>query len=102
MLNGEKRWPQFKQTVDRLIREVASPEPSYPGLPESMPLAVFHDLFPVANPNGPVTKFYIDYCTNHLPDGEWPRFNGVKTQSDGSKWFDFNPLHIFTDPTGSS
>jgi cell wall-associated NlpC family hydrolase len=66
-----------------------------------MPVEVLLALFPDANPSGPITRFYIDYCINHMPPGQWPRFNGFKDLSDGTRWWDFNPLHIFSDPEGS-
>lgn len=73
---------------------------AFPGLPESMPAEVLRDLFPEANPRGPVTRFYIDYCTSVMPPGQWPRFNGSRELRDGSTWWDFNPLHIFSSPDG--
>ena len=101
VLNGERRWLEFKRGVERLIQEGGEGlKPTFPGLPESMPVEVLLALFPDANPNGPVTKFYIDYCVQHMPPGQWPRFNGHKDLSDGTRWWDFNPLHLFSDATG--
>jgi len=94
------RWDDYVRTVGNLISEGGIPAPSFPGLPSSMPVEVLLALFPDANPTGPVTRFYIDYCVNHMPPGQWPRFNGFKDLSDGTRWWDFNPLHMFSDPEG--
>ncbi len=100
VLRAENRWPVFKQTVGELINEVRGQQPSFPGLPPGMPVEVFLALFPQANPEGPVTKFYIDYCVSHLPPGQWPRLNESRPLSDGTTWWDFNPLHIFSNTQG--
>jgi cell wall-associated NlpC family hydrolase len=100
VLLEEGRWPSYTQTVGALIREVAGTQPVFPGLPANLPVEVFLALFPQANPDGPVTRFYIDYCVKHLPPGQWPRLNGTKELGDGTTWWDFNPLHIFSDGQG--
>jgi cell wall-associated NlpC family hydrolase len=74
--------------------------PEFIGLPATMPVEVLLALFPEANPRGPVTQFYIDYCTTVMPPGQWPSFNGSEELSDGSTWWKFNPLHIFSNPEG--
>jgi hypothetical protein len=96
------KWNEFRDTVGHLIAEAGVPAPTFPGLPETMPAEVLLALFPDANPNGPVTKMYIDYCLNHLPQGMWPRFNGFKDLSNGTRWWDFNPLHIFSNSEGKA
>lgn len=100
ILRDENRWPAFKQAVADLIAEVKGETPTFPGLPPTMPVEVFLSLFPQANPEGPVTRFYIDYCVKHLPPGQWPRLNGSRQLADGATWWDFNPLHIFSDGQG--
>ncbi|MGH2617255.1 MAG: C40 family peptidase, partial [Thermomicrobiales bacterium] len=40
------------------------------------------------------------YCVKHMPPGQWPRLNGSKQLSDGTTWWDFNPLHIFSNREG--
>jgi cell wall-associated NlpC family hydrolase len=94
------RWNEFRDTVGRLVAEGGTPAATFPGLPATMPAEVLLALFPDANPNGPVTKTYIDYCVNHMPQGMWPRFNGFKDLSNGTRWWDFNPLQIFSDSKG--
>jgi N-acetylmuramoyl-L-alanine amidase len=93
-------WDAFRDTVGRLIAESGVPAPTFPGLPATMPAEVLLALFPDANPDGPVTKTYIDYCLNHMPRGMWPRFNGFKDLSNGTRWWDFNPLHLISDSEG--
>ena len=95
-------WNEFRDTVGRLIDEGGVPAPTFPGLPATMPAEVLLALFPDANPDGPVTKMYIDYCVNHMPQGMWPRFNGFKDLSNGTRWWDFNPLQIFSDSEGKA
>ena len=94
------KWNDYVHTVGNLISEGGIPAAAFPGLPSTMPAEVLLALFPDANPTGPVTRFYIDYCVNHMPPGQWPRFNGFKDLSDGTRWWDFNPLHMFSDSEG--
>jgi hypothetical protein len=73
------------------------PAPVFPGLPAAMPAEVFARLFPEADPAGPLTRELLAWCAEV---GFVPRFNGRVELSDGTFWWDFNPLHLGSDAAG--
>ena len=97
VLRSSGRWASFVATVANLIADGGATAPTFPGLPSGVPVEILLDLFPDANPTGPVTKAYIAWCVEH---GLWPRHRGWKSLPDGRRWWDFSPLIMLSDSKG--
>lgn len=96
------QWEAFRGVVRRLIEEGGIPAPTFPRLPAAMPVEVLTALFPLANPGGPVTTLYLDWCLDTAPDAFWPKYLEHTTLGNGNTWWRFEGLQIFSDPQGKA
>lgn len=74
------------------------PPESWPGLPETMPVALLRERFPLADPDGPITREYVRHCARR---GWWPRFERIVPTADGGRRAEFEGgLLVFASADG--
>ena len=99
-IDGENRancpGPYYERVMAALAAPPAAAAPRFPGLPEPLPEAVLRRAFPLADPDGPVTRYYL---REWAAMGLFPAFAWRET-AEGWTYWSFPPFLIRSDGAG--